>query len=195
MTSAPSTADGRSVVTRSAAANPPLSPSTSTPPHARISESLESSMSWSRSLKPAMPNDRNGLSGALVRHGFLLPSNCKLPVPDRGDYPARATGSIRLVSLFFTLPTRVLIGQQVISPPSPPSGGARAKAFQTRISPDTGRDIATRVAVAAHATRDLPCPRPPVGAMMAHQPPGIREMSAKMIARWPRPAQRDRRIG
>jgi hypothetical protein len=54
----------------------------STPPRARISESLESSISWSRSLKPAPPNaarryrppipadDRNGLRDISVCHGF-----------------------------------------------------------------------------------------------------------------------------
>jgi hypothetical protein len=38
---------------------------------------------------------------------------------------------------------------------------------------------------AAHAARDLPCRRPPAGAIMTPQPPGIRGMSDKMVARRP----------
>jgi hypothetical protein len=57
---------------------------------------------------------RNRLSGALVRHGFLPLSSGKYPGLSK-FYPASATGSIRPGSLFFTFPTRVLTGQQVIS--------------------------------------------------------------------------------
>jgi hypothetical protein len=56
-------------------------------------------------------DDRNRLRGP---HGFILPSNYLL-APNCRDYPASATGSIRLGSLFLTFPTRVLTGQQAIS--------------------------------------------------------------------------------
>jgi hypothetical protein len=46
-------------------------------------------------------------------HGFIILLSLR---PDRTRaYPAPAIGSIRLASLFFTFPTRVLTGQHIIS--------------------------------------------------------------------------------
>jgi hypothetical protein len=64
-------------------------------------------------------------------------------------YPLRTAGSIRLASLFPTVPTRVLTGQQVISS----ARWSTSKVFKPH--------SLTRRLFAAHAARDLPCRRPP----------------------------------
>ena len=46
---------------------------------------------------------------------FPLCVGLKSLAPRCRDYPASPTGSIKLGSLFLTLPTRVLTGQQIIS--------------------------------------------------------------------------------
>jgi hypothetical protein len=61
------------------------------------------------------PDDRNGLRGASIRHRFPPVDWLKSLAACCRDYAASGTGSIKLGSLFLTLPTQVLTGQQVIS--------------------------------------------------------------------------------